>query len=90
MKRIEYTFSWEGEPARRLTLAEGLGVDEWNVYVEDWNEETHDYEEVDVGLFPTFNEAYKSLEERCNVLEGQGFVLKRIVVSEWARNALAS
>lgn len=89
MNHLEYFCSYEGEPARRLTLAEGLGVDEWNVYIEDWNEEMHDYEEVDVGLFPTFDEAYKSLEERCDVLEGQGFVLKRIVVSEWARNVLA-
>ena len=90
MNHLEYFCSYEGEPARRLTLAEGLGVDERNVYIEDWNEETHDYEEVDVGLFPTFDEAYKSIEERCDVLEGQGFVLKRMVVSEWARNALAS
>lgn len=91
MNHLEYFFcSYEGEPARLLTISEGLGENEWNVYVEEWNEETHDYEEVDVGLFPTFNEAYKSIEERCDVLEVQGFVLKRMVVSEWARNALAS
>ena len=71
--RTEYHFSWEGEPALRLTLEEGLGENEWNVYKEDWNEETREYEETDVAFFESLDEAQKFFEEQCDLLEGKGF-----------------
>lgn len=74
MKHIEVYYAWEGIPSRRLSLEEGLGENEWNVYIEDWNDELNDYEQVDIGFFETYDEAEKSLEEQCDILEGKGFV----------------
>lgn len=70
----EIYYAWDGKPAHRLTFSEGLGENEWNVYVEEYNEETCDYEITDVGVFPSRNAAELSLEEQCDILEGQGFV----------------
>lgn len=74
MKHIEVYYAWEGAPSRRLSLEEGLGENEWNVFIEDWSDELEDYEQVDIGLFETYDEAAKSLEEQCDILEGKGFV----------------
>lgn len=80
MYRKEIYYSWEGEPARRITLSESLVEGEWNVYIEDRDDRTHDYETTDIGIFPSRDAAELSLEERCDILEGQGFVRTRIVV----------
>ena len=50
MEYFEATFLCEGKAARRLTLEEGLGNDEWNVYIEEVNAETNDFEQIDKGF----------------------------------------
>lgn len=75
MEYFEATFLCEGKAARRLTLEEGLGDEEWNVYIEEPNAETNDFEQIDIGSFDSYDEAEKSFEEQCELLEEQGFVL---------------
>lgn len=72
MEYFEATFLCEGKAARRLTLEEGLGNDEWNVYIEEVNAETNDFESKSTSASLTLTTRPKSrLKSRANFLRSK-------------------